>query len=296
MAPPCADVCRPCRRWELPVKPRRRPSSHDQVSTSGNREGGELPRPQSSLSGKRALVVGASGGIGSAIARAFAYSGADLALAGRSKEKLARIIATIDGSGHASFVVDLDVRDEGSVRRAVSSASSGLGGLDIVVVASGISPIYRSGEKVSVAEWDEIFATNARGAFLVARAAGEQMLERGGGSIVFVTSIHERAGGQRLAAYSASKAAVSQLARSLALDWATRGIRVNCIAPGYVATNLTTGMSSSPELLAMIEASTPLGRMATPDEIAGAAVFLSSDAASYITGSTLFVDGGWTAR
>ena len=257
---------------------------------------GPRPEPRSALGGKRALVVGASGGIGAAIARAFAESGVDLALAGRSKARLARIRAETEGVGRTSVAIEVDVRDERSVDDAVRSAIDLLGGLDIVVAASGVSPIYKSAEAISVEEWDEIFTTNVRGSFLVARAAGRHMLERGEGSIILVTSIYERAGGERLAAYAASKGAVGQLVRSLALDWAARGVRVNGIAPGYVRTHLTAAMQSDPELLSLIEQSTPLGRLATPDEIAGAALYLASDAASYVTGSTLFVDGGWTAR
>jgi NAD(P)-dependent dehydrogenase (short-subunit alcohol dehydrogenase family) len=244
------------------------------------------------------MIIGASGGIGAAISNAFAQAGATLALAGRSTERLQSIVTTAAEAGTGSFGIELDVRDAKSVRSAVATASRRLGRLDIVAVATGISPVYVSAEKLSVDDWDQVFATNARGAFLVAIAAGHQMLtqEPEGGSILFVTSVHERAGGRRLAAYAASKAAVSQLARSLALDWAARGIRVNCIAPAYVETELTAGIRANASLLAMIEAMTPLGRMAKPYEIAEAAVFLASDAAGYITGSTLFVDGGWTAK
>ncbi|MDO8486003.1 MAG: SDR family oxidoreductase [Candidatus Limnocylindrales bacterium] len=255
-----------------------------------------MAEPRFDLRGKRALVVGASGGIGAAIARALAQSGMDLALAGRSMERLSRIRAEADPAGQRSVAIEVDVRDERSVNDAVGTAIDQLGGLDVVVAASGVSPIYKSAERISVEEWDEIFATNTRGAFLVARAAGQHMLERREGSIIFVTSIYERVGGERLAAYAASKGAVSQLVRSLALEWASRGVRGNCNAPGYVRTHLTAGLQSNPELLTLIEMSTPLGRMATPDEIAGAAIYLASDAASYVTGSTLFVDGGWTAR
>lgn len=248
------------------------------------------------LHGKKALVVGASGGIGAAIARAFAYAGADLALAGRSEERLLRVRAEVDLLGGKAVVIKVDVRDERSVSDAVTAAIDQLAGLDVVVTASGISPIYKSAERITVEEWDETFATNTRGAFLVARDAGKYMMQRGGGSIVFVTSMYEQVGGERLAAYAASKGAVGLLARSLALDWAAREIRVNCVAPGYVSTDLTSGLRSNSGLLAMLEKSTPLGRMAVPDEIAGAVLYLASDAASYVTGSTLVVDGGWSAQ
>ena len=122
------------------------------------------------------------------------------------------------------------------------------------------------------------------------------LLEQGRGSCIFVSSVLEAVGAERLAAYAASKGALRQLARSLALEWAPRGVRVNCLAPGYVETDMTAGLRANPGLLAHIEAASAVGRLASPDEIAGAAVFLASDAASYVTGSTLFVDGGQTAR
>jgi NAD(P)-dependent dehydrogenase (short-subunit alcohol dehydrogenase family) len=249
------------------------------------------------LRGKRALVAGASGGIGAAIAVAFARAGAAVALAGRSSERLAAIEAAVRAAGGSPpAVIAMDLREEASVDGAFARAVEALGAIDAVVGAGGVSPIFQRIEDTEVADWDEVFATNARGSFLLARAAGRHMLERKTGSVVLVSSIHEEVGAERLAAYAASKGAVRQLVRSIALEWASSGVRINAIAPAYVTTDLTQGLRSNDRHRERIESATPMGRMAAPDEVAGAAVFLASEAAGYITGTTLFVDGGWTAR
>jgi len=248
------------------------------------------------LAGKRALIVGASRGIGAAIAHAFAAAGAQVVLAGRSREDLDAAARDIQaGGGNASAIV-IDLLEERSVDAGFDSAAAGLGGLDVVVNCGGISPIYKRVGQMTVDEWDQIFATNTRGAFLVARAAGRHLLDQGPGALLFITSIYEQVGGERLSAYAASKGAVRQLARSLAIEWAPHGVRVNCIAPAYVETAMTDGLRRNEHLRDGLVAQIPIGRFGTPDDVSGAAVFLASDAAAYVTGTTLFVDGGWTAR
>lgn len=241
---------------------------------------------------RRVLVVGASRGIGAATARAFAAHGDELVIAARSADALS-VLANELGSERVS-IATIDQRDPVSVADGVNDAAARLGGIDVVVGAGGISPVLKRIEDVQVSEWDEIQATNSRGGFLLARAAARH-LRASHGSLIFVTSIHESAGAARLSAYAASKGALRQLARSLALEWAADGVRVNCVAPAYVETDLTAGIRSRPHLIEPIIARTPIGRLATADEIAGAIVFLASPDASYITGTTLFVDGGWTA-
>jgi NAD(P)-dependent dehydrogenase (short-subunit alcohol dehydrogenase family) len=192
--------------------------------------------------------------------------------------------------------MEIDVRSEASVDAGVDAAAERLGGLEVVVDAAGISPVYRRVAQLSVADWDAVFETNARGAFLVARSAGRHLLAGEAGSLIFITSIHEQVGGERLSAYAASKGAVRQLARSLALEWAASGVRVNCIAPAYAETDLTAGLRANDHFRDELLRQTPTGRWVGLDEIAGAAVYLASDVAASVTGTTLTIDGGWTAR
>lgn len=255
-----------------------------------------MANPGCDLSGKRALVVGASRGIGAAISLAYAEAGASVALAGRTMETVQQRQEDIERGGGKAIAVRLDLTDEDSVAAGVAQAAEGLGSLDIVVNSGGISPIFKRAETITAEEWDTIFATNTRGAFLLARAAGTILLEQRQGVLIFVSSIHETVGLERLAAYAASKGALRMLARVLALEWAPRGVRVNVLAPGYVETDLTAGIRANPSLRQAIEGATPLGRMATPDEVAAAAVYMASDAAAYMTGTSLVLDGGWTAR
>jgi NAD(P)-dependent dehydrogenase (short-subunit alcohol dehydrogenase family) len=248
------------------------------------------------LAGKRALVVGASRGIGAGIARAAAAAGAHVVLGGRTHPQLDALAGEIEAAGGRASAVVVDIREEASVDAAFDQAAHVLGGIDVVVASGGISPIFKRIVQMSVEEWDEILSTNARGSFLIGRAAGRHLLPQGSGSLIFLTSIYEQVGGERLSAYAASKGAVRQLARSLALEWAAGGVRVNCIAPSYVETEMTEGLRQNEFHRDRLLAGIPVGRFGTTDEVAGAAVFLASDAARYITGTTLFVDGGWTAR
>lgn len=252
--------------------------------------------PHCHLVGKRALVVGASGGIGEAVATSFARAGADVALAGRSIDSLESCRTKIVTRGRKAAVIPMDLRDEQSVTGGVSRASEDLGGLDVVVNCAGVSPIWKRADVTSAEEWDAIFAVNTRGAFLLARAVAHHLFKAETGSFILVGSVHEEVGMERLGAYAASKGAVRMLARVLALEWARHGVRVNVIAPGYVETEMTAGLRENHGLRGSIERNIPLGRMAKPEEVASAAVYVASDAAAYMTGTTLYLDGGWTAR
>ncbi|WP_417728493.1 SDR family NAD(P)-dependent oxidoreductase [Roseovarius sp.] len=244
------------------------------------------------LTGRNAVVTGASRGIGLAIARGLMVAGARVMITGRTEESVAKGIADLGSGalGHAA-----DVSRESDVARLAAEAEAAMGPVDILVNNAGVNPHYKRTEDTALEEWEAILDVNLTGVFLCTRAFGRGMLARGRGSIVNITSIAAHAGLARTGAYCAAKAGVEALSRSLAMDWAGQGVRVNNVAPGYVATDLTAGLSANDTLRGRIETRTPAGRLAEADEMAGAVIFLASDAASYVTGATLAADGGWTA-
>lgn len=248
------------------------------------------------LEERNALVTGAGRGIGRAIALALADAGADVALVARSRNELEAVAAEARSRGVRAFALPADVTNDDSVYSVCEQARAEIGSLEILVNAAGISPVYTRSENLSIEDWDAVLATNLRAAFLFSRSVGAWMLEQGRGAIVNVASIGALVGLPRLAAYCSSKAGLVALTRVLALEWAERGVRVNAVAPGYVDTRMTSGLSSHETLGPAIVERTPMKRFAEPEEVCGAVVYLSSDAASFVTGHTLCVDGGWTAQ
>ena len=197
--------------------------------------------------------------------------------------------------GERAVAVDADVTDAAACERAVAGVAERFGAPSVVVAAAGISPVRRRAEAHDVDAFRRVVEVNLTGSYLVARAAAPRMLEAGAGSIVMVASVAGAAASPRIAAYGASKAGVIQLTRTLAREWADRGVRVNAVAPGYVETALTEAMLAVPHLRDEVLAATPLGRLATHEEVVAPVLFLASDEASYITGATLLVDGGMAA-
>ena len=244
------------------------------------------------LQGKTAVVTGGSRGIGLAIARAMLDAGAKVMITGRSQDSIDTALA---GLGTGSFGHASDVSKEADVAQLCAHATDVLGGVDILVNNAGINPYYKRTEHTELTEWQHIIDVNLTGVFLCTRAFGQQMLERGKGSIINITSVAAHSGLTRGAAYCAAKAGVEAMSKSLTLDWSARGVRVNNVAPGYVKTDLTAGLAANDTLRRTIETRTPMARLADPSEMAGAVVYLASDAASYVSGTTIAVDGGWIA-
>ena len=239
------------------------------------------------LTGRRAVVTGAAQGIGFAIARALHEAGADVVVADMNEQLGRQAAQQLD----ATFQF-LDVREPGSVKQAASA----LHDVDILVNNAGIVR-NTPAEHATDQEWRDVMSVNLDGVFWCCREFGSRMLARGKGSIVNIASMSGLISNypQPQASYNASKAAVAHLTRSLAGEWAVRGVRVNAIAPGYVGTELTRKGLAIEEWSRVWLSATPMGRVAEPAEIAPAVIYLASDAASYVTGSVLVVDGGYTA-
>ena len=245
------------------------------------------------LDGKVALLAGGYGGLGEHLADALVAAGAAVAIAGRSREKAERAAARNDGS---SIGVELDVVDRGSVDSAVDRIVEELGRLDIVVNCASVL-VEQPAAEFSEDEWRRVVDTNLTGAFLLSQAAVRPMVAQGdGGRIVHFSSTRSIAGGRRgFAAYSASKGGLNTLVKQLATEWARHGVTVNAVAPGFVATEFVEAAASDESFRRMLLARIPAGRFGEPLEIAAAAVFLATPAASFITGQVIFVDGGVTA-
>lgn len=240
------------------------------------------------LSGKTAIVTGASSGIGRATALLFAREGVTLVLNGRDAAALARVRAEIEGAGGTAAIVPGDVGEE-AAHEAMIEAAEALGGLDIAVNNAGIVGAYAPLEQLSLADWEQLMRTNLTGAFLGARAQIPAMRARGGGSIVFVsTFVGTSVGIPGMAAYGASKAALMGLVKGITADHAAEGVRANALLAGGTDTP-AAGSEEQKEWAAGLHA---MKRIAQPEEIAQAALFLASDMSSFVAGSALYADGG----
>jgi NAD(P)-dependent dehydrogenase (short-subunit alcohol dehydrogenase family) len=242
-------------------------------------------------------VTGASRGLGRALACASAGAGAQLLLTARDGERLAALAALITDAGGRAEVCVGSITDPEHLSEAVALAEATWGRIDVLVNNAGISPSFDRADTLDLGQFQQTLSVNLTGALACCQAA-LPLLARStaGASVVNISSIHAGAAHERLIAYSASKAGLEMMSRTLALEWAARGIRVNCVAPGYIETDLTAGLQGSEHLYRDLLDRIPLGRFAGVSEIVGAVLFCAGDTSRYMTGSTLTIDGGWSAR
>jgi 2-deoxy-D-gluconate 3-dehydrogenase len=242
-----------------------------------------------------AFVTGASQGIGAAIAAALARDGFDVAVSSTRPDKLAEVVSKIEAAGARAVRVALDVREPGSIERAMAEVLGACGRLDVLVNNAGV-PLTKRALEVTPEEWTSVLDVNLKGAFFMCQQMGRHLIRSGRpGSIVSIASTHGLVALASRSAYGIAKAAVMQMTRMLAIEWAEHGIRVNAVAPGRVDTPSRAGSLAQPGYREAALGRIPLRRFGSAEEVAGAVSYLVSPAAAYITGQTLVLDGGLTA-
>ncbi len=250
--------------------------------------------PGLDLAGKVAVVTGGATGIGRALVHGLAEAGADVVPTSRRREQVEAAAAEVEAKGRRTVRVTSDVCDEASLQEALATITKTLGPVDILVNSAGMTKRLPTLEMPD-ADWDAIFETNLMGTLRACRVFGRQMLERGHGRIVNIASLSTFVALYEVAAYAASKAAVASLTKSLSIEWGPRGVNVNAIAPGVFPTDLNRKLIEGSPRGLELKMRTPLKRFGLVEELAGACVFLSSDAASFVNGEVLVVDGGFLA-
>ncbi|MEY4291485.1 MAG: 2-deoxy-D-gluconate 3-dehydrogenase [Actinomycetota bacterium] len=248
---------------------------------------------QFSLTGKTALVTGASKGIGASIAIAMAQAGADVVLVGRSQDSLLNTRTAIENLGRTTetLIADVESRDQ------IAAAFKSIEQLNVEIVVNNAGSISRAPAiETSLEDWDRIIDTNLNSVFQISQLCAKSMLVRGHGRIINIASLLSFQGGINVPAYTASKHAVAGVTKALANEWGAKGVTVNAIAPGYVSTDNTQALRNDVDRNTSILARIPIGRWGTPEDLAAVAVFLASPAAAYINGEIITVDGGWMGR
>lgn len=249
--------------------------------------------PRFDLSGRTAVVTGASRGIGAAIAVALAEAGADVVGVSRSADPDGPTGAAVRACGRAFSGISADLADRAQTL-ALADELVALGP-DILMINHGIS-LRTPAIDYPMAMWDEVLETNLHSAWILAQAVGREMVARGSGKIILTASMLSYQGGITVPAYAASKHGVAGLVKALSNEWAAAGVQINAIAPGYIDTDINTQLMADPEREPQIRTRIPAGRWGRPEDIAGAAVFLAAPASDYVSGTMLAVDGGWLGR
>ncbi len=247
------------------------------------------------LSGKTVLITGGSRGLGAEAAQALSSAGARVVVCGRTEADLQQVCAVVAEGGGEGHAVIADVTDEAAVETMVAGVVERFGRIDVLINNAGKN-IRKPALELTTPDFDEVMGLNLRGYFFCARAAGRVMVQQGFGRVINITSILSAIGLPMQTAYASSKGAVAQLTRVLAIEWAPFGVTVNAIGPAYFETELTRPLYEDAERREFIISHTPMGRWGQPQELAGTLILLASDASSYITGQTIFVDGGWLAQ
>jgi NAD(P)-dependent dehydrogenase (short-subunit alcohol dehydrogenase family) len=254
-----------------------------------------MEQPRFDLEGRVTLVTGASRGLGHDLVLALAGAGATVVAGVRAPEDADHVVAEARDLGGSADAVAIDLIDRASIERAVAEVVDRHERVDVLVNNAGLGTNHDALDATEE-EWDELFAVNVRGLFFACQSAGRVMVDQRFGRIVNMASQAGLVGIPRHAAYSASKGAVVALTRVLALEWGPFGVTANCVAPTFVRTPGTAERLDQPDFLADVLERIPVGRVGTTTDVAGAVIYLASDAASLVTGTVLVVDGGWTAR
>lgn len=243
------------------------------------------------LEGKTALVSGASRGIGQAIALGLAEAGADVAVAARTQETLEEVAAQISGEGRRALPVQLDVSQVDAIPAAVERVTNELGPIDMLFNVAGIN-VRKPIEEVSEDDFDGVMDVNIKGAYFLCKEVGKGMIARKRGKVVNIGSLTTAIGIPKITVYASSKGALGQLTKGLAVEWGQYNIQVNAIAPGFIVTDLNRKLWEDEKMLNWVHGLTPAGRLGTPEDLVGTAIYLASAAADFVTGEILFVDGG----
>ena len=247
-----------------------------------------------SVAGQNVVVTGGSRGIGRAIAEGFTARGANVLICSRTQESVETALKEMQDAGLKADGVACDVSDEQQILTTVQTAISRLGHIDTLVNVAGVNRRKRA-ETVTADDYDFILDTNLRGAFLMSREVGKHMIERKSGAQINIESLNTWMPLKGVLPYAMSKFGMQGMTRGLALEWGRHGVRVNSLAPGFILTDLTRKLWSDPEMQAWNQANAPLGRLGEPEDMVGTAIFLASKASAFMTGQTLYVDGGFSA-